>query len=203
MIKIFTGDDRLRAKTAIEKFLGPSYEVIDGANLELNDLPNIFLGNSLFDEKRSILLRDLSENKIVFEKLLDYLNSPHQIALFETKLDKRSATYKTLKDKVNIQEFNLPPDQNFKLVFDIYRTAKKDGKKAVAMLEKIKINEDPIRFAGLLNSQAIKDYAIRQGSKEKRALKELSKLDLDLKSSKLSAWSLIESFLLRSSSWWS
>lgn len=203
MIKIFTGNDRVAAKKAIEKFLGPRYEIIDATNLDLGDLPNVFLGNSLFDEKRRILLRDFSENKVAFEKLPDYLNSPHQIALFETKLDKRSAAYKAIKGKVDIQEFTLPQNQDFKLVFDIYRTAKKDGKKAIELLEKIKINEDPIQFAGLLNSQAINDYALRQGTKERRTLKELSKLDIDLKSSKLSSWSLIESFLLRLSSWWS
>lgn len=203
MIKIFTGNDRVAAKKAIEKFLGPRYEIIDAANLDLSDLPNIFFGSSLFDAKRRILLRDFSENKVAFEKLSDYLDSPHQIALFETKLDKRSAAYKTIKGKVDIQEFTLPQNQDFRLVFDIYRTAKKDGKKAIELLEKIKINEDPIQFAGLLNSQAINDYASKQGAKERRTLKELSKLDIDLKSSKLSSWSLIESFLLRLSSWWS
>lgn len=203
MIKIFTGNDRVAAKKAIEKFLGSRYEIIDATNLDLGDLPNVFLGNSLFDEKRRILLRDFSENKVAFEKLPDYLNSPHQIALFETKLDKRSVAYKTIKGKVDIQEFTLPQNQDFRLVFDIYRTAKKDGKKAIKLLEKIKINEDPIQFAGLLNSQAINDYASKQGTEERRTLKELSKLDIDLKSSKLSSWSLIESFLLRLSSWWS
>ena len=57
-----------------------------------------------------------------------------------------------------------------------------------------------IMFFGLLVSGAIKDFQAHQGIKEKKALKELSKLDLDLKSSKLSSWLLIESFLLRLSS---
>lgn len=200
MIKIFTGEDRVRAQKAISKFLGENYEIFDGINLEVNDLPNIFLGTSLFGTERKIILRDLGENKSVFDKILDYLDTPHQIALFETKLDKRSATYKSLKDKIEINEFTLPKNQDYRLVFDIYKTAKMDGKKAVAMLEKIKLNEDPINFAGLLNSQAIKDYAASQGTKEKKALKELSNLDLNLKNSKLDSWLLIESFLLRLSS---
>ncbi|MBQ3353357.1 hypothetical protein IJG89_03405 [Candidatus Saccharibacteria bacterium] len=201
MIRIFTGDDRVRAKNAIKEFLGLNYEVIDGANLSLNDLPSIFLGSSLFDAERKILLRDISENKSVFEKIPDYLNTPHKVAIFETKLDKRSSAYKILKQKVEIQDFILPANPNAKLIFNIYNTAKTNGPKALSMLSQIKTIEDPIRFAGLLNSQAIKDYAIRQGAKEKRALKELSKLDLELKSSKLPSWLLIESFLLRLSSW--
>ncbi len=200
MLKIFTGDDRIRAKKEIETILGENYEVIEGPELTLNDLPSIFFGNSLFNETRNILIRDLSINKPAFEKLPDYLHTPHHIILLELKLDKRSATYKTLKDKIEIKDFSLKKDPNFNLIFDIYKTAKYDGKKAVENLEKIKQNEDTIMFFGLLVSQALKDYSNKQGTKEKRALKELSKLDLELKTTSLSPWLLIESFLLRLSS---
>ena len=94
----------------------------------------------------------------------------------------------------------MPKDPNINLVFDIYRTAKVNGKKAVKDLDKIKHHEDPIRFCGLMISQALKDYRAHQGTKEKRALKELSKLDLDLKTTSLEPWLLIQSFLLRVSS---
>lgn len=198
MIKIFTGDDRVRAKRAIIDFLGENYEIVEGTELTSSDLPNIFKGNTLFTESRSILIRDLSQNKPVFEGITDYLDTPHKVAIFESKLDKRSKTYKSLKDQV--VSFNLPEDPNFKLVFDIYRTAKSDGKKAVNMLEKIKIKEDPIMFFGLIVSQALKDFNMKQGTKEKTILKELSKVDLLIKSSPLDSWLLIESFLLRLSS---
>ena len=102
MIKIFTGDDRIKAKQEITKFLGTDYEVIEGPELNPTDLPSIFLGGSLFQPTRNILIRDLSTNKSVFEKLPDYLESPHQIAILEFKLDKRSTTYKALKDKIEI-----------------------------------------------------------------------------------------------------
>lgn len=200
MLKIFYGEDRIRAKNEIERILGDDYEVIEGPELEPSDLPTIFLGTSLLSADRKILIRDLSENKPAFEKLPDYLSTPHQIILFETKLDKRSNTYKFLKDKVEIKEFPARPDPNANIVFGIYNTAKRDSKKAIEDLEKIKPNQDPMMFFGLLASQAIKDFQQNQGTKEKKALKELSKLDLDLKSSKLSSWLLIESFLLRLSS---
>ena len=201
MIKFFYGDDRVRAKKAIEKFLGTAdYEIIEGADLSPTDLPSIFLGNSLFTDTRAILIRDLTTNKPVYEKLPDYLNTPHRVAILELKLDKRSATYKSLKDQVEFQEFTLPKNPNFNLVFDIYRTAKHDGPKAIKMLEKIQSEEDPIMFCGLLISQALKDFKQRHGTKEKRVLKELSKLDLDLKSTSLQPWLLVQSFLLRLSS---
>lgn len=200
MIKIFYGENRQKANEEIKKHLGENYEIIDGVDLELDDLPNVFFGASLFNENRKILIRDLSENKPVFEKLPDYLNTNHKIIIFETKLDKRSVVYKDIKGKIEIKEFPALKDPNLSLVFNIYDTAKTNGKKAIENLEKIKPNQDPIMFFGLMVSQAIKDYQKNQGTKEKKALKELSKLDIELKSSKLSSWLLIESFLLRVSS---
>lgn len=200
MIQIFYGDDRVRAKTEITKELGQNYEVYEGSELTLDNLPSLFLGNSLFDNKRSILIRDFLGNKAIAEKLPEYLNTPHCIIIFELKLDKRSAVFKALKSKINFREFSLPKNPNASLIFDIYKVAKNNGKKALAMLEKIKTDEEPMMFFGLMVSQAIKDYDARQGIKEKRALKELSKLDLDLKSTSFQPWLLIESFLLRLSS---
>lgn len=196
MLRIFTGDDRISATAEIEKILGKNYEIIDGPELQPSDLPNIFFGTSLLHDERKILIRDLSANKLAFEKLPDYLNTSHQIILLETKLDERSSTYKSLKGKLEIKKFAIK-DPNFNLVFGIYDVAKKDGKKAIDNLAKIKTTSDPMMFFGLLVSQALKDYNKRQGTKEKKALKELSKLDLELKSSKLPSWLLIESFLLR------
>lgn len=201
MIKVFYGDDRVRAKAEITKFLGTKdYEIIEGADLAPADLPSIFLGNSLFTDTRAILIRDFTANRPVYEQLPEYLNTPHQIAILDAKIDKRSATYKSLKDQIGFQEFTLPKNPNLNLVFDIYRTAKHDGEKAVKMLEKIQAEEDPIMFCGLLISQALKDFKNKQGTKEKRVLKELSKLDLDLKSTSLQPWLLVQSFLLRLSS---
>ena len=200
MIKVFTGNDRIRAKNEIEKFLGKNYEIIEGREITPNDLSSIFLGVSLFSSARNILIRDVSANKAVFDKVSEYLNTPHNVALFELKLDKRSVGYKNIKNKVEIFEFSAPQNPNLKIVFDIYKTAKTDGKKAVDLLEKIKFDEDPMMFFGLLVSQALKDYSAKQGIKEKRTLKELSKLDLKLKTTSFEPWLLIQSFLLRLSS---
>ena len=197
MIKVFYGDDRVRAKQEIDKFLGRDYEIIDAGELTEHDLPSIFKGASLFAEKRSILIRDLTANKQAYDLLPNYLDTPHDIIIFELKLDKRSATYKELKDKIEFREFTLPEDKNFAIVFDIYKTAKKDGKKAVEMLRRIEQDEDPMMFFGLLASQAIKDFATHQGTKEKRALKELSRTDLLMKTTSCQPWLLIESFLLQ------
>ena len=197
MIEIYTGNDRVRANAKIQKTLGDNYEVIDAVNLTPADLPSIFLGASLFAETRNILIRDFFENKSLADEISKYLNTPHKIILFETKLDKRSATYKIIKDKIKIEEFTLPEKTDFNFTYSIYKIAKTDGKKAVKMLEEIKNNEEPIRFCGLLISQALKDFGFRQGIKEKKILKALSELDMNLKLTSLDGWLLIEAFLLQ------
>ena len=200
MIRIFYGDDRTKASDEIKKLLGSDYEVIEGADLTSNDLPTIFLGASLFVDTRNILIRDLSANKEAYEHLPEYLNTSHNVIIFELKLDKRSTTYKEIKDKVEIKEFKLPENKNFSVVFDVYNTAKRDGKKAIELLDQIKQDQDPMMFFGLLVSQAIKDYTKNQGRKEKRVLEELSKLDILMKTTSSQPWLLIESFLLQVSS---
>ncbi len=198
MIKVFYGDDRVKAKAEITKLLGNDYEVLEGNNLTKFDLPSIFSGASLFSDKRQILINDFTANKEIYEDLINFINTPHDIILFETKIDKRTATYKTLKDQIEFKEFSLPEDPNTKLIFDIYRTAKTNGKKAVADLRKIEPNQNPVKFVGLLTSQAIKDFTARpNGAKEKRVLKELSKLDILMKTTSCQPWLLVESFLLQ------
>lgn len=196
MIRIFTGDDRVRASAEIKCILGENYETIDCADLTKSDLPLIFKGTTIFETKRRLLLRDFTTNSEVYPEIINYLDTPHEVILFETKLDKRTVTYKEIKDKVEIREFALPEKTDFRQVFDIYGTAKRDGKRAVEMLRKIEQNEDPIRFTGLLVSQALKDYKFRQGTKEKQILKDLAALDLAMKSTKIGPWLLVESFLL-------
>ncbi len=200
MIKIFTGENRAKALTEIKKLLGDDYEVIEGADLAPEDLPSLLKGASLFAETRNILIRDLSPNKATFDKLPEYLDTPHNVIIQEINLDKRSNTYKNLKDQIEIVNFALPESSNLGIIFNIYSTAKIDGKRAVEMLEKIEPEEDPIKFCGLLISQALKDYRKKQGTKEKKALKELSKLDLNLKSTSYQPWLLVRAFLLQLSS---
>ena len=95
-------------------------------------------------------------------------------------------------NSIDVQHYN-----DFREVFDIYQVAKKDSKKAIEMLKKIEPDEDPIRFVGLLVSQALKDFQKNQGAKETRILKELSKLDIRMKTTKIDPWLLVESFLLK------
>ena len=197
MIKVFYGENRVKAQEEIRKFLGENYEVVEGADLTSVDLPSLLAGGSLFEDERAILVRDALVNKAIWGDLPKYLDSPHRVVFLETRVDKRSSVYREMKTQVEFKEFAMPRNPNAGVVFDIYREAKRNGEKAVEMAERIKEGQDPMMFLGLMVSQAIKDYQLRQGPKEKKALKELSKLDMELKSSAVQPWLLIEAFLLR------
>lgn len=197
MIRIFTGDDRVRAKKEIEKILGSDYEVIEGVDLETSDLPTVFYGNSLFTDKRKVLIRDLSENKAAWEKLPEYLESPHEIIIWEGKLDKRTTVYKAITKNVKIEEFKLFQENGYKKAAAVFQMAKRDGRRAVEMLQEMELEQEPMMFLGVMATEAVKEYALRQGTKEKNILRELSKLDMTLKSTATEPWLLIESFLIR------
>lgn len=200
MFKVFYGPNRLEAEKAIKQTLGDSYEVFEGEKLELADLPSIFRGTSLFgEEKRRILLKDLGENPAVWEKVIDYLDTSHEVIIWEMKLDKRSSGYKGLKDAgADLVEFAETKKPDFNLVFNILNTAFRDGVQAVKMLEQIESEQDPYMFFGLLVTQMLKKYeASGAAARERRILKELATLDIQMKSSSIEPWNLVKSFLLR------
>ena len=48
MLRLYVGEDRVAAEKAVKRALGASYEVFEGENLTPEDLPNVFMGTSLF-----------------------------------------------------------------------------------------------------------------------------------------------------------
>ena len=200
MIRVFYGDDRVAAQKMVVRQLGENYEAIEAENLTANDMPSLFLGVSLFAETRAILIKDLSSNKECWELLPKFVaECPHNVVIWETKLDKRSTTYKELsKDKnVEFKEFKLAEDPNSKVVFDIFDAAfRGDGAAAVKMCEKIETTNDPFMFMGLMTTQAIKKLQYNN-SRAPRALKVLAAADLDMKSTSLEPWTIIKMALLK------
>lgn len=199
MLRIFYGDDRVAAGKAVESVLGANYEVIEGENLTVTDLPSVFQGTSLFaGEKRRILLKDLTENAAVWEKVADYSATDHEVVIWETKLDKRAAGYKKLKATgVEMREFALRQPPEAKAVFNILDAALRNGAQAVKMVEQIQENQDPYMFFGLMVTQALKKFEVRQGRKERELLQLLSELDMQMKTTVIEPWDLVKSFLLR------
>ena len=83
-------------------------ERIDGAGLELHNLSDLISGTSLFHQKRMIVIRDLSSNKTLWEKLPDWLDRTSDdihLVIVEPKPDKRTKTYKALQKSANVLEY--------------------------------------------------------------------------------------------------
>lgn len=204
MLRVYSGDDRVATEKAIQSLLGGKYEVFEGETLAETDLPSIFRGTTLFDNlggsggKRRILLKDLGENPAVFEKVVDYVDTEHEVVIWETKIDKRSAGYKRLKEAgVELKDFPLKKSPEAGLVFNILNTALRNGPEAVKMCEKIELTQDPYMFFGLMVTQGLKKFEEKQGAREKKILKELAKLDLQMKTTAIEPWMLVKAFLLR------
>ena len=210
MIKIFTGSDRNKISTEVKKILGEDYEICDGENLKIEDIVNIFCGTSLFAEKRKILLKDLTlargagndagdVNEDFYVEMAKYAaGTKHEIVIWETNVSQKKSYKDFVKLKnVEVKKFDVAAKIDMRQVFSIYDAALVDGKRAVKMLDEILDEQDPYMFFGLLVSQAIKKFEWRQGSKEIRVLKELSRVDMQMKTTAVEPWLLIKSFLLR------
>ena len=200
MIKIFYGEDRIKTQLEARKTLGDNYEVIYGESLTPENMPSVFWGSSLFAPQRNILIKDLSFNKNVWELLPQYLTTEHNIVIWEQKLNKNTKVYKALKKSgLEPKEFPAKASPDISLAFNILNTAWRDGPKAVEMLEKIENIQDQRMFIGLMTTQSIRKYDTTHSHKSKTVLKELAKLDMQLKATKSTGqpWSLIEAFLLR------
>lgn len=200
MIRVFYGEDRVGARKMIDRQLGDGYEVIEAEGLQEGDMASVFLGTSLFGEIRAILVKDLSSNKACWDMLPNFVEGcSHNIVIWESKLDKRSACYKALSKgkQVEFKEFKLAEDPNKKMVFDIFDVALRgDGNAALEMCAKIEITNDPYMFMGLMVTQAIKKLQYNNPSATK-ALKILAQADMDMKTAGLEPWVIIKMALLK------
>ncbi len=106
MISYFVGDNSYeidRAVHAIRDSFDGTVQNVDGTELSLKDLPDLLMSTTLFADKRLVILKDLSLNKAVWPVLPEWLervSDDVDIILIDEKPDKRTATYKALKEAV-------------------------------------------------------------------------------------------------------
>ena len=196
MLKIFYGENRTSAETAIKRFLGQEYEVFDGEQLQVNDLPTIFQGTNLFDAgKRRILIKNLSENPAAWEKIIEYQDTEHDVAIWEMKLDSRLSGTKNLKSAgIGLEEFKNPVA---KPLFGLLNLALRDSEAAIRELEAREAGQDPYMLVGLLVSDAVKNFERTNGGRHERlVLKKMAELDRHMKTTSIDPWILVKGFLL-------
>src|SRR5690554_201738 len=103
MITWFTGENTFDIQQAVkaiaDKFDGIA-ERVDGSSLELKNIPDLLMGGTLFATKRLVIIKDISQNPTVWEKLpewIDRLSDDIDLILIDSKPDKRTTGYKEVK----------------------------------------------------------------------------------------------------------
>lgn len=111
MISLLTGENSFAIHQELQKMMSEfdgSVERLDGTELELRQLPDLLMGMSLFSEKRLVIIRLLSQNKSVWEALVDWIDRVSDdihLVLVEPKPDKRTRTYKALQKSATVHEY--------------------------------------------------------------------------------------------------
>jgi len=111
MITVLIGENSFEIQRAMDTIISDfdgTVEKIDGSELSISQLPDILMGVSLFADKRLIIIRNLSENKLVWPVFGDWLpkiSDDIQLVLVEPKPDKRTVTFKALKKIADVREF--------------------------------------------------------------------------------------------------
>ncbi len=201
MLKIFYGTERAQAQVAIEKLLGVDYEVVEADGLTASDMPSIFLGTTLFDDERKILVKSLDENKECWNELLKYLDTPHKVVIWNEKApDKRGEPGKTLSSdkRVEIKGFErvVSKEETF-AAFNMYDDAVKGNlKKALATCKTLESdkNRDPYSTLGAFASKAFTALEKRD-HKAPEIIKILATVDTEMKSTGLDGWALVKKAL--------
>ena len=118
MITLLTGENSFEIEQALGEIAGDfagNVEKIDGSELQLAQLPDILMGVSLFATERMVVIRNLSQNKAIWAVFGDWLSrisDDIHLILIEPKPDKRTTTFKALKENAIVKEFQPWTDRD-------------------------------------------------------------------------------------------
>lgn len=113
MITLLFGENSFEIENALNDIIAGfdgTPEKVKTEDLQTNQLPDLLMGVSLFSDKRLVILRNLSENKSIWSIIpnwIEKISDDIKVVFVESKIDKRSITYKALKDKADVHEFLL------------------------------------------------------------------------------------------------
>jgi len=113
MITVLVGENSFEISQALRHFENEftgAVEKIDGSELTLKQVPDVLMGATLFSSKRLVVIKNLAENKSVWNDIVDWLpriSDDIHLVLVDAKPDKRTRTYKELQKLVKPREFPL------------------------------------------------------------------------------------------------
>jgi DNA polymerase III delta subunit len=82
-------------------------EIVDGAEIELKQLPDLLMGATLFASSRLVVIKRLSENKTLWNGLESWIprvSDDIHLVIVEPKPDKRTKTFKELQKVANVHD---------------------------------------------------------------------------------------------------
>lgn len=112
MIQLLAGENTYFIKQRLET-LGSAVTKIDGQSIAVGELLDLLGAQSLFSEKRTIVVSQLSDNKPAWDKVTELINeikadTDLNLILVEIKPDGRSKLIKQAKKEGWLEEFALP-----------------------------------------------------------------------------------------------
>jgi hypothetical protein len=107
MIHLLYGDNEFEKQAALVSLVGDADVVrYDGEELTLADMQEITIGQTLFTQSSVYVISKLSENSDIWPRLSELpFDDNKTVILLESKLDKRTKTYKWLQKTAKTQEF--------------------------------------------------------------------------------------------------
>jgi len=119
MITWLVGENTFEIREALkayERAFSGAAERFDGSELTLAQLPDVLMGVTLFAPERLVIIQDISTNSTLWEKLPTWLarvNDDIHVIFIDTKPDKRTTSYKSLKAAADLKEFPAWTDRDY------------------------------------------------------------------------------------------
>lgn len=113
MIDLFIGENSFEIEREITRRItgfDGDVEKRDGEPLVIADLQDLLQGQTLFSDKRLIIIKQVSENKSVWEILpsrLELISATTELILIESKPDKRTKAYKDVAKLATVKDFPI------------------------------------------------------------------------------------------------
>ena len=163
MIYVFFGENEFSKRQKVDEVLGDRIaRRRDGEELTIGDLRELLTGKTLFGGEEPIIITDLSQNSDVWAVFPEIAGlADETVILLETKLDKRTKTYKNLAKNATVQECaSLGERQRPELVkWAIDRTKERGTKLTKKQIETLvdRLGYDQLRLDNLFAQLSLLD----------------------------------------------
>ena len=163
MIYVFFGENEFSKRQKVDEVLGDRIaRRRDGEELTIGDLRELLTGQTLFGGDEPIIITDLSQNSDVWAVFPEIAGlADETVILLETKLDKRTKTYKNLAKNATVQECaSLGERQRPELVkWAIDRTKERGTKLTKKQIETLidRLGYDQLRLDNLFAQLSLLD----------------------------------------------